>query len=408
MRSPVGELKQTAAVIRSPVRLGTVILVVGLSCYDTTATRMLVRTPFSQLDCVATADRVFEREGLVAASGVTGTNRLYSPRIAPGQSLTLRWGIAVDIDRAPGGDGDGQCIFDLQALSADEGCGINCPLTPHGGSGLNDFTRRMAAALSQAFGGPNGAQMASRPSSASVGQLPGLPAFGLAQVNSAADPCRDFAAYACGAEGKGGTLRSGSDPLAWRTAAVWRFLDELAAGKHQDGRPATALMKDFYARCRDPHAHEAGMADVQVDLTRIERAGTLADLAKMLGELRASGMSILIGFMPALADRPADPTSFVSRFDLNRSWLSVRKGAHDPSPAEALHRHWQRLVGMTPGMSAGEIDAALGVAMSLDHPAMPSGAFATRPHPIDRRALYAYRFPWAQYLDGLGLPRRCP
>src|SRR5437773_8496057 len=53
----------------------------------------------------------------------------------------------------------------------------------------------------------------------------GPSAFGLAPVNSAVDACTDFAAYACGEEASWGKVEPESDLLAWRTAAVWRFLD---------------------------------------------------------------------------------------------------------------------------------------------------------------------------------------
>ena len=134
-------------------RKRTIALVVGAclapaACYDMTATRIALRTPFTDLDCRATADAVFDREGFVAAPNVSGA-RLYTPRAMT--AFAHRWGIAVSIEGGGGEDHWGQCKFELQPLSTDEDCGINCPLTPQ--PGFNDVTRKMARLLHDAFAG---------------------------------------------------------------------------------------------------------------------------------------------------------------------------------------------------------------------------------------------------------------
>jgi hypothetical protein len=63
--------------------------VASFSCYEMNTARLQVRTLFTELDCVDTADAVFLREGSVAASRVQGT-RLYSPKASAIQSLALR------------------------------------------------------------------------------------------------------------------------------------------------------------------------------------------------------------------------------------------------------------------------------------------------------------------------------
>ena len=112
-----------------------------------------VRAPFSDQDCVHTADAVFDREGFVAAPYITGPSRFYTPRAPAGTSVAMHWGIAVNIEGGPGSDTRGQCIFELQPLapSADEECGISCSLTPQ--PGYNDITRKMAGLLNDAFRG---------------------------------------------------------------------------------------------------------------------------------------------------------------------------------------------------------------------------------------------------------------
>ena len=166
----------------------------------------------------------------------------------------------------------------------------------------------------------------------------GPSAFGLAPVNTAADACTDFAAYACGAEASWGKVQPESDLLAWRTAAIWRFLDELAAGKHQDGRPGTALLKDLYTRCKDSHARQAGLDDLRGELKRIEQARTLSDLVTILSELRTSGAQILIGFTVTKDADSGETTPLLARIGVMSSWLEGRNASSKPAALAALRR----------------------------------------------------------------------
>ena len=126
-------------------------------CYQMNATSVRVRTPHTDLGCVETADRVFEREGFAAPANVAGPGRFYTPRAFARSWHAFRWGIGVTIaDAARGGDSAGRCEFELQALSADETCGLNCPLTPQPGQQYDDAVRKMAALLDEAFAGPVG------------------------------------------------------------------------------------------------------------------------------------------------------------------------------------------------------------------------------------------------------------
>ncbi|HEY7372429.1 MAG TPA: hypothetical protein VIF57_09750 [Polyangia bacterium] len=123
----------------------------SFSCYDTTAIALRVRTANTEMDCVEVADGVFDREGFAVTPNVSGT-RFYSPRASATTALALQWGIAVSIEGGPGKDGRAPCTFELQALSTDESCGIQCPLTPQPGYG--DVTRKMAGLLDAAFSVP--------------------------------------------------------------------------------------------------------------------------------------------------------------------------------------------------------------------------------------------------------------
>jgi hypothetical protein len=120
------------------------------ACYDARSTRVQLRTPGSNLDCFETADRVFSGEGFVASTDVHGVNRFYSPK-TPGD-LALGWGIAVAIQDRPTQDSWGQCGYELEALSPEEGCGMQCPLTPAPGQQFKEMTLKMARLLDQAFG----------------------------------------------------------------------------------------------------------------------------------------------------------------------------------------------------------------------------------------------------------------
>jgi len=126
----------------------------AIACYETKAAQLRVRTPNTEFDCTDVADRVFTREGFVATPYVTGA-RFYSPLASGTTNAALHWGIAVSIEGGPGRDGrNGRepCTFDLQALSPDESCGMQCPLTPQ--PGFDDYTRKMAGLLRAEFSVP--------------------------------------------------------------------------------------------------------------------------------------------------------------------------------------------------------------------------------------------------------------
>ena len=98
---------------------GIIVLSVALgACYETKAMVVNVRTANTRLDCFAVADR-----------------------------------IAVSVQSGRGKDDEqGRCEFALQALSKDEGCGMQCPLTPQRGETYDRAVDDMAKQLGAAFG----------------------------------------------------------------------------------------------------------------------------------------------------------------------------------------------------------------------------------------------------------------
>jgi hypothetical protein len=101
----------------------------------------------------------------------------------------------------------------------------------------------------------------------------------LTAVNQVANPCSSFAAYACGAVGAyPGRLQREMARLD-RTPEIRKFLDEILAGRHDDGTNHAALIRAFYARCLDPRARAEGLDELRLELDRIAQIGTLPSLA---------------------------------------------------------------------------------------------------------------------------------
>jgi hypothetical protein len=125
------------------------------ACYETKAMIVTVRTTNTRLDCFEIADQTFSNAGYARMETVQGPERFYTPRTAPTTSdaLALHWGIAVSVQSGKGKyDERGRCEFALQALSREEGCGMQCPLTPQRGTDYDRSVNDMAGQLTAAFG----------------------------------------------------------------------------------------------------------------------------------------------------------------------------------------------------------------------------------------------------------------
>ena len=117
----------------------------------------------------------------------------------------------------------------------------------------------------------------------------------LTPVDEKADPCADFANYACRSDHtRPGRLQRTAEAMGNRQAALQTFLEELGQSRHDDGTRSTAIVREFYTRCQDTKARELGIGEVRRELDMVSQVGTLADLARTLGRLGASGPPIPI------------------------------------------------------------------------------------------------------------------
>jgi hypothetical protein len=126
------------------------LVVAAAGCYDTRSTRVGLHVPITSLDCVETTHRVFGDAGYVRVDQARGPNFFYTPQVYA--RFGLRWGIGVWMETGADYRENGRCDFQLQALSLDEGCGIQCDLTPQPGADYDRAVNDLAARLSAAFG----------------------------------------------------------------------------------------------------------------------------------------------------------------------------------------------------------------------------------------------------------------
>jgi hypothetical protein len=126
------------------------LLVATGACYATNSTRVRVRIPTTRLDCVETTNQVFADAGYGRISPVRGPTLFFTPRTAA--HLGLLWGVGVWLEAGEGHRDQGRCDFELQALSLDEGCGIQCDLTPQPGADYDRAVQDLSRRLSEAFG----------------------------------------------------------------------------------------------------------------------------------------------------------------------------------------------------------------------------------------------------------------
>jgi endothelin-converting enzyme/putative endopeptidase len=226
----------------------------------------------------------------------------------------------------------------------------------------------------------------------------------LVQVHADADPCVDFAAFACGS----GRLMRANDTLAWRLPALWRFLDELAAGKHSDGSRGTALLRELYVRCKDGGARTAGLADLRAMLDQIASAKDLPELARVLGTLEGLAPPILAQFRLDWDSRKGT-NPVVGQMGLTGPELPLGFYAVDHKLVGQQRAHWARLVALTGAISESEVDAAARIdgwlaSSRLDKLPKASEGVAL----VDRSVVERARFPWSAFLEGLGVPRSAP
>jgi hypothetical protein len=108
-------MRSTNLRVVSAAALGAAICV---GCYQTTSLRLEVKSPSTNLDCVATADRVFSEAGFERIRTMRGPDMFYTPRTTASSDLALRWGIGAWLNRDNPG---GTCDVSLEAMSEDPG-----------------------------------------------------------------------------------------------------------------------------------------------------------------------------------------------------------------------------------------------------------------------------------------------
>jgi len=138
------------------LRCGCIALLAVAACYEMRSTSVRVRVPNTRLDCVDTTNRIFAEAGFARLSGAHGQGIFYVPQTNP--AMGLQWGIAVSIDAHNDYRDQNRCDFELQALSPDASCGIQCPLTPQPGAEYDRAVSDLAKKLAAAFGERPGAE----------------------------------------------------------------------------------------------------------------------------------------------------------------------------------------------------------------------------------------------------------
>jgi putative endopeptidase len=234
----------------------------------------------------------------------------------------------------------------------------------------------------------------------------------LLPVYPPADPCADFASYACGPEEQPGWQGGHSEDVwARRGPALVRFLDELAAGEHLDGSPGTVALRDFYARCEDPAKRGPGLEELSAELAAVTGIRNRDELARALGEWRRQGVSILVGLSPAWDTRDA-ARIVAARIGLRGPHLPQSFYLQDHRLIAEYERHWSALAKLAGVISPAEVEAAVRIEHWLADKVPKDGADKTReedrdedkdaPAPtIGTDELGHRRFRWPAYLRGL-------
>jgi predicted metalloendopeptidase len=238
-----------------------------------------------------------------------------------------------------------------------------------------------------------------------------VPARHVTPISGTADPCWDFASYACGsAHVPGAPLVSRkNNMLARRGPNLVRFLDELRAGKVRADDQETVILRDYYARCNDAVAREQGLAELRAQLTEIARIATLEELARALGRLRALGFGILVNVHLERPPGPAEgPPSRVAAVGMAGP-LILREGY--AQRAGLYQQYWRNLAALSGTILAAEADAASRVdftVATLEPEAKDRGAAAPRSRPAPGLVPGQTVFPWPVYLSAAGVPDTVP
>jgi endothelin-converting enzyme/putative endopeptidase len=192
------------------------------------------------------------------------------------------------------------------------------------------------------------------------------------------------------------------DLLALPSASMERFLDELGAGRHQNGTAGTDILREYYRRCISAAARDAGLTQLRTKLDAIARVQTLSELARALGELRASGLSALVGLDFVWGRRGVSANAVYAAIFPGAPLLPTPMYAAKHHLVVQQRGHWQRLAQLSGVISLEEVESALRIDAWLADPGNRDDAGASVV--VHRADLERARFPWTAYLDGLGVP----
>lgn len=227
----------------------------------------------------------------------------------------------------------------------------------------------------------------------------------LTPVDTAYDPCADFADYACGTDKQplGLLQKNAGIMIVDRPRAVRRFLDRLVSGEYRDGKRSTGLLRDFYVRCTDVKARDLGLRSLHAQLEAVSRIETVPDLAHALGVLHRSGTVQALIRLDADWEMNAPNERYVAGVEIG-----------DPTSVgdslEKHRKHWQALVKLVGGISSSEIDGAarvdswLATSTIKDHSDREAEERPLTPSSVLEKA----HFPWRRFFGGLGLPPTTP
>jgi len=232
----------------------------------------------------------------------------------------------------------------------------------------------------------------------------------LTPVREGANPCTDFADYACGSkQGSPGRLQREAEAMGNRQTALRRFFEELANGQHDDGSKSTAVVREFYTRCKDAGARERGLKEIRDELNAISQVGSLPDLARMLGKLRASGLPVLV-YLEPYWEAIASDGPIVARVRLATPRTSRSARLTKDQVRTELRAHLLRLAALTGDVGGGDVDAALRIDdwLARSTPTKDDSKISSPIPLVPRAELVRRRFPWEPYLTAAGLSLAAP
>jgi putative endopeptidase len=200
-----------------------------------------------------------------------------------------------------------------------------------------------------------------------------LKSLDLTAMDTSADPCTDFFAFACGGWRKNNPVPG--DKARWgrfdelREFNLYTLKDILedAAKPAATRTPIETQVGDFYASCMDTAAIDAaGLKPVTGDLERVAGVASKEDLVRVLGALRRDGLGTLFTF--AVGPDLKESTRTQMNVDQGGTSLPDRDYylKEDPKSVETREKyvgHMTRmftLAGDTPQESASHAKTVLG------------------------------------------------